>query len=170
MSCLKYRHGIGRGGGLESNGKKDHFTLWVLPRYLERVHWRIHGADIATACFRCKQVTVAAGYPQHVAKGTENDIGTRSKTDRAIDNLQRCYAHRAPGAMQQFDLGGQELLQTIFRNRMGLAAANFHQRPGTGGYTRDFSGDLFNFPGLPVFVQKFHDWRKSSRSPSSDRY
>ena len=55
----------------------------------------------------------ASRHPQHVAEGTEHDIGERRDGQCTIDGLQRGHADRAPRTVQQLQPRGQQLVDAV---------------------------------------------------------
>ena len=50
-----------------------------------------------------------------------------------VDHLQRRHADRAARPVDQFDLGGKQLVDAVLDDRVRLPAADLHDRPGPGG-------------------------------------
>ena len=101
------------------------------------VERRVDDTHVAALALHPEQVTLAAGHPQHVAERTEDHLGAGGDVEGPVDDLQRGDAHRAPGPVDELDGVGQELVDAVADDRVGLAAAHLHDRPGSCGVRGD---------------------------------
>ena len=97
-------HGVGRGRGLEADGKEHHLPLGVLLGQRHGVHRRVDDPHVAPFRLHGQQVVGRAGHAQHVAERAEDHLRPRGDRHRLVDELQRRDAHRAAGAVDQRDL------------------------------------------------------------------
>ena len=81
-----------------------------------------------------------------------------------IDHLQRRDADRAARPVHQFNLGRQDAIDAVFDDRVGLAAADFHDRPGPGDRGGNLGGELLHHAGIAILVEVFHGDGVSSSS------
>jgi hypothetical protein len=58
--------------------------------------------------------------------------------------------------MHKRNLSGQQVVYAELDNRMGLPAAHFHDRPGSGGDMSNSLSILLRKISVPVFVNVFH--------------
>ena len=82
--------------------------------------------------------------------------GLAAISQRFVNQLDGRDADRAAGAVDERDLAGQQLVEAEFDDGMGLAAADFHERPGARRDAGDFVGVFVRGLGVAVFVEVFH--------------
>ena len=131
----------GRRGGLEAHGQKHHLPLGMgtgdlqgLQRRRDQPHIGAGGAGLEQAC------AAATGHPQHVAVGGEDHPRLQGQGDGGIEAVGRGDAHRTARAMDQMQIGGQQLIEPPAQDCVGLAATHLHQGPGTGGGRGELRG------------------------------
>src|SRR6478672_393409 len=124
------RHRVRRRRRLEADAEEDDLPVGVLPCELQRVERGVHDPDVAAGALDAEEVLLAAGDPQHVAEGAEDHLWTRRDLERLVDHLERGDADRAAGAVDQLDAVGQQLVEAVPDDRVRLAAADLHHRPG----------------------------------------
>ena len=149
-------HRGGRGGGLEADAEEDDLFGRVLLCELHGVQRRIDDADIPASGLDGEQVGRAARHAEHVAERAEDHLGPGGDFQRLVNQLDRRDADRAAGAVDERDLPGQQLVEAEFDDGMGLAAADFHERPGPRGDAGDFVRVFVRGLGVAVFVEVFH--------------
>src|SRR5579859_3649317 len=149
-------HGIGRGGGFKTDGKKYDALFRICTRNLERIHRRIDHTHVCAIGFGVEEVCMGAGYTQHVAVGNEDRVRSKRKLDGFVNRFHRCYADGTPRAVHKLHLPGQQLIQPVTHDGVGLAAANFHQNPGTLRDCADAGHQRVNNSLIPVFIEIFH--------------
>ena len=98
--------GVDGGGGFEADGEEDDVASWVFAGDAEAVEGRVDHADVGAGGLGGEEVGRGAGDAQHVAVGTEDDFGTTSESECAVDEGDRCDADRATGAVDQVQAGG----------------------------------------------------------------
>ena len=109
--------------------KKTTCRSGLSPRELHRVERRVDDAHVAAGGLDGEQIAVRARHAQHVAERAEDDVGPRGDLDRLVDHLERRDADRAARAVDQRDLRRQQLVDAELDDRVGLAAADLHERP-----------------------------------------
>src|SRR5579864_2046373 len=97
-----------------------------------------------------------AGHPKHVAERAEDDVGAPRDGMRPIDHFERRDADRASGTVHEFDFFRQKIVEPVLNNRVGLAAANLHERPGPCYSAPDFRDQLLSDSMVAVFVDVLH--------------
>jgi hypothetical protein len=111
-----------------------------------------------------EEVAIRAGHSEHVTEGAEDHVRLPGDRMRLVDHVEGRNADRASRAVDKLDSFGQEVIDSVFHNRMGLAAADFHNHPGAGLNSMQFVNQFTCHFSIAIFVQVFHD-----RSPSSSR-
>jgi hypothetical protein len=141
---LAGQQGGGRRRGLEPHRQEHHLALGVLLGQADRLQGGGEQAHVAAAGPHAQQVVAAgaAGHPQHVAVGAEDHLGAAGQLQGRIDGGRRRHAHRAAGPVDQPQPRRQQLVQPPAHDRVGLAAAHLHQRPGAGHTGRQGRGQL----------------------------
>ena len=150
------RHRVGRRGGLEADAEEDHLLVGVVPREVERVERRVDDAHVAAGALDPEQVLLAAGHAQHVAERAEDHVGPRRDLQRLVDDLERGDADRAAGSVDQLDAVGQQLVEAVPDDRVGLAAADLHHRPGVLGRGVDVVEQPLGQRGVLELVEVLH--------------
>src|ERR1017187_9089806 len=149
-------HRIGRGGGLEANGKEDDLFGRVCTRNLQAVQRRVNDAHIAAFGLDREQVTVRSGHAQHVAKRAEDYIRPPRNGMGLVDHLERRYAYRAAWPVAQLNTLRQKLIEPVLYDGVGLSAADLHQYP----WPRLDAPHLRHYLGgdvpVAIFVKVFH--------------
>jgi hypothetical protein len=72
---LKHRGGHGRSGGLEADADEDNRFLWILSGQCQGVEGGVNDAHVAAGGLGFLKARTASGHPQHVTKGSHDDIG-----------------------------------------------------------------------------------------------
>ena len=96
-----------------------------------------------------------AGDAEHVAERAENDIRPARDRRAPVDHLERCDADRAAGAVHQLDLRGQEAVDPVLDDGVGLPPADLHDRPGPGHGPRNGRWLLLARFAVAVFIDVF---------------
>ena len=65
--------------------------------------------------------------------------GCEAMANALIDEFERSDADGAAGAMHHLDTCGQHLVDSVANDGVSLAAADFHDLPGTRRDVRDFA-------------------------------
>ncbi len=156
LAGLEDRHRIGRRGRLEPDAEEDHLAAGVLPGYLNGVERRVDDSHIAALALDPEQVLAAAGDAQHVAERAEDHAGAGGDRQGLVDHLERGDAHRAAGAMDQLDLGRQQLVDPVADDRVRLPTADLHDRPGPRGDPADLVEQARGQIRVAVLVQVLH--------------
>ena len=76
--------------------------------------------------------------------------------DGLVDHFERRDADRAAGAVHQFDLRRQQFVDAVAHQGVGLAAADFHQHPGTGDGAADFGHERLRELRVAILVEELH--------------
>ena len=99
---------------------------------------RIDHADVGAVGLGLQQALARARHPHRVAERREDHPGLLGDGDAIVDAAHRQHADRAAGAVHQLDLLRQHALDAVAEDRMGVAAADFHdlQRPIVGNGER----------------------------------
>ena len=110
-----------------------------------------------------ERASVRARNAHHVAKGGEDDVGLLGDREPVVDSSHRQHANRTARAVDQVDIGRQQILKPKPVDGVCMSAANFHDAvmPVGIGEPADFFGsspDDFRFAKL---VNKFHDAKSS---------
>ena len=155
-----HAHGVCRGGGFKADAEEYDLFAGVLDGEIDGVERRIDDAHIAAAALYLEQIAVSAGNAQHVAKRTEDDAGLRGNGQGLVDEFERRDADGAAGAVNHFDTragaGRKHLVDSIFDNRVSLAAADFHDLPRARGDLRDLAGQLASDFAVAEFGEVLH--------------
>jgi len=100
---------------------------------------------------------LARQLAQHVAEGTEDDVGAARDGVRLVDHFERRDADRTAGAVDQLDIPRQQVVDAVFDDGVGLAAADFHDDPGLRLHPLDaldqFGGDV----AVAILIEVFHE-------------
>ena len=99
---------------------------------------------------------MGAGHAKHIAIGDEGHAGLRSDGDGLVDGFERSDAHRAARTVDELDALGQNFIDAVAHERVGLAAADLHEHPVVGDAARDFGDDGVRDVLVAIFVQIFH--------------
>jgi hypothetical protein len=150
------RHRVGRRGGFKANGKKHHFAGGFAAGQRQRIQRRIHDPHIAARGLRMQQVALPTGHAQHVTKRAQDHFRPPGQGHRLVDQAGGSHADRATGAMNQPERGREEAVDTKAQDRMGLPAANLHQRPRPGDDAGEFGGKGTRRRRIAVFFDEFH--------------
>jgi hypothetical protein len=141
---------------IETDCEENHLLLRIRAGDFQAIERRIDDANVRAAGLEQQQVAIRAGHAQHIAEGTEDHIRSLRDSVRFINHLKRGDADGAPGAMDEFDFRRQEIINAVFDDAVGLAAAHFHQDPGAGDRAADFFHHLFHLLRVAIFVEVFH--------------
>ena len=94
---------------------------------------------------------------QHVSVGDEDDVGTECQGNRLVDGLEGCDADGASGAMDDFYAMGEEFIDAVAHDGVGLAATNFHEHPRARSRLGDLSRQGPSDAMVTVFVKILHE-------------
>ena len=137
------QQGRGRRRGLEPHRQHHHLPPGVGAGQLQGLDGGGDQAHIGAGGPGGEQARpAAAGHPQHVAVGAEDHLRPPGQGLGCIQGGGRGHTHRAAGAMDQAQAGGQQLIEAPAQDRVGLATAHLHQGPGPGGDGGKFGRQL----------------------------
>ncbi len=105
-------------------------TTWrsgLSTRDFERVERRVHEPHVGAARLGLEEVALRPGHPHHVAERREDDAGLLGQPHRVVDAAHRDDAHRAPGPVHQLDGFGQQVLDAVPVDGVGVPAAHLHE-------------------------------------------
>src|ERR1700722_8958103 len=71
-----------------------------------------------------------ARYAQHIPKGAKDNLGLSSDRVCFVDHLKRSDTDRASWSMHQFHTFGQQMIDSVLDDGVGLPAADLHKNPG----------------------------------------
>ena len=130
-------HGVGGCSGFEADSKEDDLLLGIGPGQFQRVQRRINDADVGAFRLRIEQALRRSGHAQHVSEGAEDNVGSHRDGDGFVDQLNRRDADRTTGAVYERDFAGQQVFEGALDDGVGLAAADFHDRPRASDFVVD---------------------------------
>ena len=104
---------------------------------VQRVERRVDDAHVAALGFGVEQALRRAGHAQHVAERAEDHFRAARDGDGFVDQLNGGYADGAAGTVHQLDFARQQVFQAALDDGVGLAAADFHDRPRAGDFLPD---------------------------------
>src|ERR1035438_10921196 len=76
--------------------------------------------------------------------------------DGPIDDFERGHADGAAGSVDEFELPREKLIDAVAHERVGLAAADFHQDPGARDSGGDFANEGARELGIAILIDEFH--------------
>src|SRR5271166_5619729 len=122
-------------------------------------------ADIRAGCLRPHQAGPFRGrHAHHVGIGAQRDAWPPGESDSVIDPPHREHADRATGTVDHAQIGRQQVLDAIARDRVGVAAAELHER--IAALRLHFSGDrrgkVAGERAVTVFIDIFHACRSAA--------
>ena len=156
---LPDRHRVGGRGGFETDGEEDHLAIGILARDRDGVHRGVGDAHVAAFGLDAEKIARGAGDAEHVAVGDQDHAGHGGDGDGLVDDFERRDADRAAGSVNQFELRRQQLVDAVAHERVGLAAADFHQDPGARDGGGDFGNKGAGELGIAILVDEFHGGR-----------
>ena len=156
LAGLEDGHCVGWGGGLKADAEKDDLAGGVGLGQPDGVEGGIDDADIGPFAFDPEEIFGAAGHAQHIAERTEENAGLGGDGEGLVEDFEGGDADRAAGPVDQLDRGGEELVDAVAEDGVGLSAADLHDCPGAGGLRVDFGEELLCDGGVAEFVQVFH--------------
>ena len=114
-------------------------------------------------------LALGAGHAQHVAVGREDDAVALGEADRHVEPAGGQHADRAAGAVHHFDIRGQQILDAVAEDRVGVAAAEFHQPIAAAGIrlAMDRCGEAAGGLGVAVFVEVLHGGASAAAAENS---
>ena len=136
--CLAGQQGGGRRRGFEAHRQEDHLPIGVGAGQRDRLLRGGEQLHRPTGGPHPQQIVAGhtSGHPQHVAVGGQDHLGPAGQGQGGIDGGGGRDAHRTAGPMEQLQAGRQQLVEAPAHDRVGLAAADLHHRPGAGGDRR----------------------------------
>ncbi len=137
------RHGGRRRGGLEADREEDDLPVGQRRGERERVERRVDHPHVRAARLRLEQRPAATRHAHHVAERGQGDAGLLGEGDRVVDAPHRDHADGAAGAVDELDLGRQQVLEAVAVDRVRVTAAHLHHAPGLAGRhePRDLGGE-----------------------------
>ena len=156
-----------RRGRLEPDPEEDDVPLGRAAGELERVERRVDHPHVGPTRLRLEQRAAGAGDAHHVPEGREQHLGALGERDRVVDAAHRDHADRAAGAVDEVDLGGDEVLDSVLVDRVGVASADLHDlqhasRLDQGG---DLAGELLRQRPRAELGHVFHRGDFLERDP-----
>ena len=127
------RHRVGRRGGLEADAEEHHLPVGVLPGQLQRVERRVDDAHVAALALDPEQVLARCRAPAACRRRSRRSRPGRAAISSALSMISSGVTHTGqPGPVDQLDLVGQQLVDAVPDDRVGLPAADLHHRPAAG--------------------------------------
>jgi hypothetical protein len=126
---------------------------------------RVHHAHVAALGLDGEQVLLRSRHAQHVPERAEHDSFAPRQRDGFVDQVDRRDADRAPRSVDQGEVRGQELIDAVAEDGVGLAAADFHDGPwprDSGANGARQAARLFR---VAEFVEELHA-RHTFKAPS----
>ena len=139
--CSEHGEGRGRRRGLEADGEEHHLPCRVRSRQGEGVAHGVDHAHVGTSGAGLEQaLAAAAGHAQHVAVGTQDDLGVfRREAQGHVEAADRQHAHGAARAVDQVDVGRQQVGYAVAEDGMRVTPAELHEAVAAAG--ADLGGD-----------------------------
>ncbi len=162
------RYRGGRGRGLESDREEHYLALRLLPGDAQRIRGRVHHAHVGAAGLRLHEAHLSRRrHPHHVAVGAQGHAALERESDRRVHAPDRQHAHRAARAVDHAQVGGQQPLDTVARDGVGMAAAELHEVVAAVGPDRGAQcpGEPARQSSVAEFVDVFHGVAASRAMP-----
>ena len=144
--------------GLEADREEDDLAVGVLLRDPERVERRVDHPYVGALGFGVEQASVRARDPHHVAEAREDHaLGVR-EGDAVVHPAHRDHTDGAAGTMHELDVLGEQVVDCILVNRVGVPAAHLHHLVVTAGLDEreDLAGDGAAELGVAELVDVLH--------------
>ncbi len=103
-----------------------------------------------------EQVAIRTRHAQHVSKGAEDHIRALRDGVGLVDHLERRHADGTSRTMHKLDAFRQKMVDAVFDDGMGLAAADLHQHPRPRLNAANLLYDTGGNWTVPVFIEIFH--------------
>ena len=149
--------------GLEAESEEHHLAGRIGAGERERVHGRVDHAHVCAVGLGLQQAFLRAGHAHGVAEGREDHMLLLGNGDAIVDPPHRQDADRASRPVHQFDLLRQHALDAVAKDRVGVAAADFHDVEGPLGRNfhrsdqrLDFVHESAGLGAIAEFVEVFH--------------
>jgi hypothetical protein len=156
LTRAPYGHRIGGGRSFEADREEHDLLVRRSHRELQRVERRVHDTDRAAAGAHLLQVAIASWHAQHVAERGEDHVRAVGEDQRLVDLFEWRHAHGASGPVNHLDGIFHEFIEALLHDRVGLAAADFHERPAARRGTAHARGERMHDGGVAVFVEVLH--------------
>ena len=92
----------------------------------------------------CVAIGLGARYTEHIAEGAEDHTGHRGDFDGPVDRFSGGHTDRATRAVDDAQVWGEKLIDSVAQDRVGLSAADFHQGQRPSRLGMDFSDQGFD--------------------------
>ena len=162
-----HRHRVGWRGRFEPYREEHDFLVRILPGELQRVERRVDDPHRSATRPHLQEIAVAAGNPQHVAEGREDHVRPRCQRERLVDLLERRHADGTSGTVYHLHGVAQQFVQALLDDRVGLAAAHFHEHPAARRCALDLRHERARDFGIAVFAEVPHGASSFIHSSSS---
>ena len=108
----------------------------------------------------------APGHAHHVAEAGEDHAVLVRDRDSVVDAAHRDHADRAAGPVDELDVLGQQVVDAVLVDRVGVAAADLHQLVVAAGLDGrdDLAGEHPSELGVAVLVDEPHSGLAQSRN------
>ena len=130
-------HRVGRRGGLEADAEEHHLlgpgSRWAS---LQRVERRVDDADVAARALDPEQVLARCRARAACRRTSRRSRPGRAAISSALSMISSGVTQTGqPGPVDHLDLVGQQLVDAVPDDRVGLPAADLHDRPAAGSST-----------------------------------
>ena len=143
---------------LEADGEEDDLAVGVLLGDAQRVERRVDHPHVGALRLGVHERAVGAGHPQHVAEAGEDHAGLVGDRDAVVDAAHRDHADRAAGAVDELDVGRQQVVDAVLVDRVRVAAADLHELVVAAGLdgAQDLAGQGAAQLGVAELVDEPH--------------
>ncbi len=151
--------------GFEAQREEHHLALRVHARELQGIERRVHHAHVRAVGLGLQEAALRTRDPHRIPEGRQDDLRIARERHAIIDASHRQHAHRTTGSVHEFDrVLRQQAFQAITKNRVRVAAANFHHLQGPAacrgerrGEARNFADQGTGFVRIAEFIGEAHD-------------
>ena len=145
-------------------------AVGVAPRELERVGRRVDDADVHSPGLVLQRAAVRAGDPHHVAERGEDQPRLAAEGESVVNPAHRQHADRTARAVDQLDVGREDVLEAETVDGVRMSAAHLHD-PVVAARVRQ-PADLLAGPGddlgVPELVHESHESLRGAEAVAPD--
>src|SRR4029077_3483697 len=114
-------------------GEEHDVPIGIGASELQRIRRRVDDPYVHASGFVLERAAVRSGHAHHVPEGSEDDVRLLCQCHAIINSSHGQHAHGTTRAVNQFDVGGEQISQAEAIDGVSVPAAYLHEAVMSAG-------------------------------------